>query len=128
MKFEHFIKLALNTAFRSKSKFRLGAVLVKKGRVLSFGVNDMKKSHPRQSKYIKNKEFFLGLHAELHAIIGVSARDLDESTLFVGRVLKNGVPALAKPCQACENLLREAGVREVYFTGYKEVGRLELKN
>ena len=113
---EQFLQLAIDAAFRSKSKFRLGAVLVKKNRVLSFGVNNMKKTHPACARPGVRPEFSTGLHAEVDATVGVSKGDLERSKLYVARILKNGKPAMAKPCEGCTRHLRELGIREVIYT------------
>jgi len=126
MKSDHFIKLAVNTAFRSKSKFRLGAVLVKKGKVLSFDYNRMNRSHPVQQKFSKTP-FTIGLHAEIACCLGVGLRDLENSSVYVARVLRNGESALARPCQGCERFLRNVGVREVFYTGQNSVERMKLE-
>ncbi len=109
------MKLAIRTAFCSNSRFRLGAVLIKKKRVISFGINDMRRSHPKQQKY-STKKWAIGSHAELKCCIGVDLKDLQKSTMYVARILKNGNPALAKPCQCCQSILREFGVRKVFYT------------
>src|SRR5690349_19301560 len=114
-KHEKFIQLAVRTAYRSESKFRLGAVLVKKNRVLSWGINKMKRSHPAQLKY-SDVPFLTGLHAELHTCIGLTEEDLTGASIYVARLLKSGRTALALPCGGCRRFLQEAGVREAFYT------------
>lgn len=108
--------LAKNMALKSVSKFRLGAVLVKKGRVISTGYNDMNKSHPIMQKYLGKRDFTLGLHAEVHSCIGVSASDLLGADLWVCRLHKDGSLAMARPCQVCQRFLADVGIRRVHFT------------
>jgi len=103
---ERVFKLAYNMALKSTSKFRLGAVLIKGNKIVSCGFNLMQKTHPLQQKYSIKKDITLGIHAELHCIIGVSAKDL----------LKNGLTAMAKPCYACQRLLYEFGIYNIYYT------------
>jgi cytidine deaminase len=38
------------------------------------------------------------------------------STVFVARVLRNGLPALSKPCINCERIMRARGVKKVHYT------------
>lgn len=38
------------------------------------------------------------------------------STVYVARVLRNGIPALSRPCADCERLMRARGVKKVYYT------------
>lgn len=115
MKTEHFIKLAIRTAFQSKSEFRHGAVLVKRNAVISIAINIMNKTHPLQQKYSR-KKFSIGSHAETRCCLGIPYSELNKSTLFVARILKNGTPALSKPCIGCQEILIELGVRKVFYT------------
>lgn len=109
------IKLARSMAFKSRSRFRLGAVLVKKKRVVSTGYNQMKKTHPQMQKFCRQRHT-LGLHAEVHCAIGVPMADLDGAELYVARVLRDGSTALARPCGVCREFLRSVGVRLVSYT------------
>jgi len=117
------INLARHMALKSVSKFRLGAVLVKRGRVISTGFNMMNKSHPIMQKYSENIDFTLGLHAEVHSCIGVSAKDLHAAELWVCRLHKNGKFAMARPCLVCRKFLIDVGVKKVYFTNLE--GKIE---
>lgn len=110
------LDLAKHMAFKSVSKFRLGAVLVKKGRVVSTGFNQMRKSHPIMQKYLGKSDFTLGLHAEIHACIGVPAEDLLGADLWVCRLHKDGSLAMAHPCKICQKFLTDVGVRRVYYS------------
>jgi len=38
------------------------------------------------------------------------------ATLWVARVLRDGSWAMAKPCKHCETLIRNKGVKKVYYT------------
>lgn len=115
---EQFIKLAILTAFKSKSKFRLGAILVRKNKVLSFGINNMRKTKPSlyYRKGGRRTDVVMGLHAEVHCTIGVQSEDLEGSTMYIARILKNGKPAMSKPCEECRRFLIEAGIKEVIYT------------
>lgn len=107
--------LAKNMALKSVSRFRLGAVLARRGKVLSTGYNQMRKTHPLMRKH-SNEEFELGLHAEVHACIGVSAGDLHGADVWVARVCRDGKLAIAKPCSVCQRFLRSVGVNRVYYS------------
>lgn len=67
------------------------------------------------------------IHAELHAIVQAARRslipnwavpnpDLSGYKLYVARVLSNGEPANARPCESCWAAIAEFGIREVYWT------------
>lgn len=124
---DKFINLATSMALKSTSKFRHGAVLVRKNRVISAGFNNMRKSHPIVEEFNNNSNFVKGMHAEIHACLGVSASDLKKSDVYVVRLLRNGEKALSLPCQMCQSFLDSVGVRRVYFsTATGSVGLLEL--
>lgn len=110
-------QLARQMSLRSTSQFRLGCVIVDKNKVVAKGWNDMNKTHP------KTPDPWKTLHAEIHAIIGVSAKDLKGCVAYVYRETKNGDIASSKPCPVCEKALAKAGIKRVYYTdstGFKE--------
>lgn len=121
---EYHVRLATNMAKKSVSKFRLGAVLARKNRVISTGFNAMHKTHTIMQKYNVDKSWAPGLHAEVHACIGVPAADLFGSDLYVARILKNGEVAMAKPCVICQKFLNDVGIRRVYYTNQQ--GKVEM--
>lgn len=104
------MRVAKLLAFKSRSKFRLGACLAKKGRVVSVGYNQMDKTHPRQqSKY----PF---LHAETHSLIGLRYEETVGCDLYVVRIDREGKLKNAKPCASCMNVIEAAGIRRIYYT------------
>lgn len=112
------------------SRAKVAACIVRKGKIVSFGVNKMK-SHPFQLKYSNHPEAIY-LHAETAAIKRalsfIRPPALSDCSLFVLRVkrpeLQNRGPdilsewqyAMAKPCQACEKAIVEFQIKEVLFT------------
>ncbi len=81
----------------------------------------MSRTHPAMAKLTDRP---VGLHAEIHACLGIPMADLEGSSIFVYRVLKNGKPALAKPCHLCQKFLLNVGIKSVTFTtasGYDEL-------
>lgn len=58
-------------------------------------------------------------HAEERAIRNAQAlvgEDLSGMVLYVARSYKNGKPAMSKPCDNCDRLIREAGIKKVIYT------------
>jgi len=92
----------------SKSRFRLGAVLTKRKKILGKGFNS-RKTHP-----VFGSGKFYSLHAETHALYKaiLSGYDVQGSTVYVYRSNFN----LAKPCEDCEKTLREHGISKVVYT------------
>jgi len=93
------------------------AVYNEKGRLLSTGVNQPKKSHPLQAKYAKKAgaEKRIFLHAEVASL--VRCRE-EPHTLHVVRVGPKEYPKPSCPCPVCQVAALEAGIKEVvYFNG-----------
>lgn len=109
------IDLAIRMAAKSTSRFRLGAVIARRNKVISTGFNQMSKTHPAMERYNTNK-YLLGLHAEIHACLGVPANLLYGADIHVARILKDGSVAIAKPCSVCYNYLKAVGIRNIHYT------------
>lgn len=113
---------SLNSDF---PRHQLGAIAVYKGNILAFGYNSCKTS-PVQKKYNKERNYLIDssschtncLHAEVNCLNKIKFLDIDFSkvNLFVYRQHKNGVKALAKPCPACNKMIRDMGIKNIYFT------------
>lgn len=103
-----FLRLAGKTALLSQHhNFRLGAVVVKSGRVLSQGVNVKGRTQytpPRRES----------IHAEVNALRGLS--DCEGTTVYVARLDAFDRLALAKPCEHCVEHMLENGVKRVVFS------------
>ena len=106
---EYAIKYALESDCPT---YRMGAVLMKRNKLVASGRNFFRKSHP-QSKTIYN-----GIHAEFHCLNGVDPDKCKGCSLFVARVTNAGTLSMARPCDDCFNLLKERGVRVFYYTNY----------
>lgn len=103
-------------ARKSQSRFRLGAVLVNRRQVLGVGFNNMRKTHPRMAALNNDPTWTPGLHAEVHACLGISEHLLVGATLYVARLTRGNRLALARPCEMCERFLVGAGIGEVWFS------------
>jgi len=119
------MNLALRLALKSVGHYRLGAVVAKRCRVLGTGFNKPK-SHPLMQKYNKWEGQTPGIHAELDAILGLDANDLLGAEIYVARIMKNGLPAISRPCEICQRLLRAIGIRTVYFTVQEGWDKIKL--
>jgi deoxycytidylate deaminase len=112
---DSILDLAIQTAASSPSKRRIGAVLLKKSRVISTAVNLEKKSHPFQAKLAKKvgMDPKIYLHAEVHALI--RARD-DADTIVIARLDRRGQLRMSRPCACCSLAIQEAGIAKVYYS------------
>jgi len=108
-----YIRYAVRRACEAPDQmFSLGCVIVKSGVVISSGVNNMKKTHPKAINYD-----YPYLHAELAAMIGVDEAELRGSVVYVARKRASGI-GLAKPCSFCQAKMRQFGIRGVFYTIY----------
>jgi len=100
-------------AASSTHKHRLGAVLVKGGRVLATGYN-------RVGHKAAHGDWPDSVHAEVMAISKLLKpkhfHKLHGCKLFVTRIRKNGKTALAKPCEPCLSLIKSVGIKEIIYT------------
>ena len=111
-----FFELARRTSFKSPSKFKLGCIITNKNRVISFGFNQMHKTHPKFPTHSNT------IHAELHCLIGLPYEETKGSTCYVYREAFNGNLANSRPCPVCYTALKHAGVKEICYStreGYK---------
>lgn len=100
----------------------VGCCIVYNRSIISVASNS-EKSHPLQSFYNRyrnfdNPETAIGkLHAEIHALSYLLNRDINYNkvSLFVYRELKDGSPAISRPCPACERLIKNLGIKKVYY-------------
>ncbi len=112
---DNCLQLAIETAKSSPSKKRVGAVLLKKNKVIATAVNLEKKSHPLQARFARRVGLGpkIFLHSEIHALI--KARE-DADTIVVARVNPQDKLRNSKPCLCCELAIKEAGVKNVYYS------------
>lgn len=129
MNYKHYLEIASecakNASYSGASRVKLGCVAVYHGSVLAKGCN-MDKTHTQQEKYRhlrydpkKLKTYCPSkCHAEVETLSRIKYLDIDFSkvTLFIYREHKDGNPALAKPCRACEKYIINLGIRKVVYT------------
>lgn len=101
--------------------YKIGAAVVLKHRVISSGTNSDTKTHPLQKHY--NKYRFTAdsphkCHAELLALLPLMKEDVDLSyaSIFVYREHKNGKPAMSRPCRSCMQLIKDCGIKRIFYS------------
>jgi tRNA(Arg) A34 adenosine deaminase TadA len=109
--------LAIKVAESSKSRKRVGALLLHKNKVITQGVNQDTKSHPFQAKLadmvgLSEKIY---LHAEISALVKCKS---EVDTIVVARLGGHNGNELrnAKPCPICSLALEQAGIDHIYYT------------
>ena len=99
-------------------KYSLKATVYdRKGRVLSVGYNDYRKTHPTQKLHairagLPEKEY---LHSEMIAIIRALKTGVPYK-IKVERYGKTGNPLNAEPCPICKLMIKESGIKFVEHT------------
>jgi deoxycytidylate deaminase len=127
------IRRNLNLA-RKASKFsnfnqhQLGCVLTYGKSILGVGYN-LNLTHPTQMKYnqmrqLNGHDIQHKIHAEVKAIMSAQHYDVDwrKVTVYIYREHQNGVPALACPCLACMQLIKDMGIRRIIYTNENLMG------
>jgi deoxycytidylate deaminase len=90
---------------------RIGAVVVKGGRVLSVGYNEI-----RWNERLRKEN----IHAEEAAIVKLLTAGrqsiLIGADIYVSRFTRGGAIGLAKPCLSCQRLIQASGIRRAFYT------------
>jgi len=102
------IARALAVAETSSHRFPMSAVAFRGGTLIGTGVNRFR-NHPR----VVDNWQDCSVHAEIDL---ARSSDLAGSTIYVARLHRTGVPALAKPCKNCWETLQDTGVRQIFWT------------
>lgn len=109
-----FEKIVSDLAKKSRQKYKVGAVVLLKGKIISKGFNS-RKSHP----LLKNVYGFFSMHAECNALLKA---DVKGDTVIVFRIKKDGF-GCSKPCRRCQRFIKDNGIEKVIYTN--SVGVLE---
>lgn len=100
----------------------IGAVVVSGKTILSTGYNT-NKTRPLQHKYNIYRNFqdyktsVAAGHAEINALSRLIGKELDweKISIFVYRELRNGNKGCSRPCAACMKLIKDLGIKNIYF-------------
>lgn len=114
-------------------KTKMGAIAVYKHHIISSGYNSVKTA-PLQKQYNVfrfTEDTPAYIHAEvacLKSLIGRKDIDFKYVDLYVYREYKNGKLAPARPCESCLALIRELGIRSIYYTNSGSYSHEEILN
>lgn len=120
-------KASLNATYPRQ---HIGAVMVVGTKVIAVGYNTAK-TNPIQHHY--NKFRFEAdclnngvVHAETMLLLKTKYLDVDwaKISVYIYREFKDGTPALAKPCMACQVALEERGIKNIYYSSPDGVKKL----
>lgn len=111
-----FFQAALREAKKSSYKVPMGAVIIRKNKIVGRGHNIV----------CSTGDVYDGIHAEISAINNVTAKYRKNGILVVGRVNKNNELAMAKPCKRCETVLKKLGIKRVWYSDHTGWQRMDL--
>jgi deoxycytidylate deaminase len=100
----------------------IGAVAVSGHKIISSGYNSYK-TNPTQKRLNIHRfsaDTPATIHAELSCLLPlINRKDINfsEVSLYIYRGYKNGEPAISRPCPSCMALIRQLGIRKLYYSG-----------
>ena len=103
------LRAALSVAATSRCNNQHGAVVVRRGKIVSTAINI--RQHSAHERSWRNSH----IHAEAAAVRAAGAASFG-STVYVARVDAAGDAALSAPCLRCQGAMLRAGVRRVVYT------------
>jgi|LauGreDrversion4_2_1035121.scaffolds.fasta_scaffold01700_15 deoxycytidylate deaminase len=112
---EKFIEFACQYAYQSEMFSRHGCVLVSQGRIVSYGVNQLR-------NYSKDRIIQgCSCHAEMDAIRNavknkVFVKHVPKLTIYIARFNRNHTYLDARPCILCYHLISSYGIRRIVYT------------
>ena len=111
-RYYRFAEAALDLAAINENDMThsLCAFIVRKNKVLSVGYNS------RKTNTIAKHYKMQMTHAECHAIIRCPENEIKGSTLIVVRARPSGKPGTARPCINCSKVIKDSGIKQVFYT------------
>lgn len=109
MNLKFFDLAAKVSKLSTHTKHAMGAVLVRKNRVISVGSNQ-NKSHPKSPHPYKS------IHCEFSAILNSKLDDFNNCSIYITRVTPGGKLGLSYPCAHCLKMLKSLNISTVYYT------------
>lgn len=120
-----YLRMALDIASKNEYddtlEYHLCAIIVRGGSIVSVGFN--KRSHNSFVEHYMDvakfgRDWCCSTHAEMDAVLRARGKsDLRGCKIFVARRRKrDGQPAMARPCEICQHVLYNYGIRRAYFT------------
>lgn len=58
----------------------------------------------------------------------INKEDLSRASIYVYRQLKDGSLGMCRPCKACMALIKNLGIRKVYYTTYDGYAEEYIEN
>ena len=107
--------------YNDQQDFRLGAVIVRGGNVISVGYNKHNTNGfvEHYTDVARGKRSYcLSTHAEMDAVLrGREKTDLRGCKIYIARIrLDNNCLGMARPCEICQHVLFNYGIKKAYYS------------
>ncbi len=111
-----FLKVAYEMALKStEMKRQFGVVIVDGGKIIATGRN--RKSHPKIPTITSQngERKYFGLHAEIDALLKCDFSVKRAVVYIWGQNVSTGNLCYSGPCDLCQRLLRDRGIKQAIF-------------
>lgn len=107
--------VAKSLRLANANKFRHFSYLLLGKKIVSIGLNNMKKTHPLGARY--NSQFPY-IHSEINSIVrsDMKVTELKNCTMVNIRLGKKGGLLLSRPCNSCARILADFQIGEVLYS------------
>jgi deoxycytidylate deaminase len=95
---------------------KLGAVVLNKGKITGMGFNQLKTHSGLRKDY-----GYYSQHAEARAVLNSNGCG---DTIVVARRGRDGKVTMSKPCEKCMRLLKNKGIKKIFYTNWE--GNIEM--
>lgn len=106
---QRWLAVASRIAMESRERTKHGCIIVQSGAVQGRGVN----TYRNQPGIIEEIDA-LSVHAEINAL--KRAGNVQGAVAYISRVNNNGEPRQSRPCPACLQALKDAGIKRICYT------------
>lgn len=135
----YFQKARQTAEISDYKRTHVGCVAVYQGNIIGIACNT-NKTHPMQKYYNRYRYhpqtsyFYPKLHAEINCISSIRHLDINFSKvkLYVYRTRCDQEYGIARPCPSCMAVIKDLGIRHIYYTtndgyAYEEVENNSLQ-
>jgi deoxycytidylate deaminase len=105
------------------------AVIAKGGKILAVGYN-YRGWNPLSEQY-RTKEHTCTVHAEIAAVLSKRKKiRFEGAKIYVIRIKSDGNVAMSKPCEMCQHVLFNYGIKRAYFSvdNFPFVDKMKIDN
>lgn len=90
------------------------SIIINKSKILSIGINNYNKTHPKLKEFGYNP--LSKLHSEMAACLRLGLTDCSNLTIVNIRINRNNKLDNSKFCNGCQNLIRQLNFSKAFYT------------